>query len=285
MKIKIAVTGGSGFIGKEILLELLRNNFHALSFQRKAENNAEVDIRYFDLSNIDDRTIKILSDVDTVIHAAALVHKGDSNYSDQVCLNFKSTKKLFEVCEKAKVTKFIFLSTVAVYGLISSKEKIDIKKNVSPKSSYGKAKLMSEMYLLNKKSKIKVSVIRLPLVYGKNAPGNYGMLEKIANLNLPLPFLHIKNKRSMVSVKRVAEIIVKGVIHKDKFIGLNLLAESKPFSTEDILKKIMTNNNNSSTLFYFPPFVIRILLSLIGKSKIYEQLYKDLEFVSTISEE
>ena len=89
----------------------------------------------------------------------------------------------------------------------------------------------------------------------------------------------------MVNVKKVAEIIVKGVIYKDKFIGLNLLAETKPFSTEDILIKIRKNNNNSSTLFYFPPLLMRILLRLIGKSKIYEQLYKDLEFVSTINEE
>ena len=127
MRIKIAVTGGGGFIGKEILLELLRNNFHAISFQRTIQNNAEVEIRYFDLSNIDDKTSKILFDVDTVIHAAALVHKEDSDSSDQISLNFESTKRLFEVCEKAKVSKFIFLSTVAVYGLISSKEKIDIK--------------------------------------------------------------------------------------------------------------------------------------------------------------
>ena len=85
-----------------------------------------------------------------------------------------------------KVKKFIYLSSVGVYGVNQSVNPLGIDSSVRPISPYAKAKLMSENYLLNKKCDTKVTVLRLPLVYGKNSPGNIGTLEKLANLNIPL---------------------------------------------------------------------------------------------------
>ena len=282
MRLKVAVTGGNGFIGSEIVAELLRNEVDTLSLQRALKNNATVKIRQFDLTKLDNNTYKNLLDIDVVIHTAGLVHDLDSRNEEHTYLNFESTKRLFQICEEVGVTKFIFLSSVAVYGINSSLQKIDLQSNTSPSSSYGKAKLMSEKYLLDQNSKTSISILRLPLVYGINTPGNYGMLEKISKTKIPLPFLNVKNKRSMISVMRVAEVVAKIAINRKKNLGLHILVGKKSFSTEGIIKKLRLENGSLPMLFPFPPILMKLFLGLIGKKKIYELLYEDLEFISTI---
>lgn len=280
---KIAVTGGNGFIGNKILQSLIEQKIDVLSLQRSKINKHNVEIKKFELTDVSNMTYKILCDVDVVIHAAAHVHQHNSDENEYMNANFSATKNLFELCKKAKVKKFIFLSSVSVYGLNSSKNKINLNHNTSPNSFYGKSKLMCEDYLLNTKNSVKVSVIRLPLVYGDNAPGNFGKLQKIANTNLPLPFLNLKNKRSMIDVNIVASVTSKIALNCDAHLGLHLLCEKKPFSTKEIISRHRGLNNKSLRLFSFPIFIIKIFLVLFGKRKIYEQLFEDLEFTGTIN--
>jgi len=282
---KVAVTGGNGFIASSVLIKLINENISALSLQRSKKNKENVPIKHFDLLNIDNDLYKVLCDVDVVIHTAALVHKSNQSESEYISHNYNATKNLFELCEMAKVKKFIFLSSVSVYGLNSSNDEIDIDHPTLPTTFYGKSKLKCENFLLTKNSQVKISILRLPIVYGLDAPGNFGMLEKISNSNLPLPFLNIKNKRSMISVDNVGNILRSISININEHLGLNLLAERKSFSTKEIITKLRADKRKSPNLFLFPKFVMKLLLFLIGKKKIYDQLYEDLEFKSTINVE
>lgn len=282
MKKKIAVTGGSGFIGKKIIEELLKNGNKVVSFQRSSQNLDNVEIRHFDLSDKKSITKIMLSDIDVIIHTAALVHDIKANKNAHKTLNFEATKSLFEACQKAEVGKFIFISTVSVYGTFSSKSPISVQTQTSPITPYSIAKLNSEKFLLGSNKSTAISVIRLPLVYGDNAPGNYGALERLAKSRSPLPFLNTRNKRSIVSVELVAKIIKNAAQSKEKYLGLHLLAEIKPYSTKEIIERIRTKNRFSPMLFPVPLFLMKIVLTIIGKGQIYKQLYEDLEFVSTI---
>ena len=282
MKKKIAVTGGSGFIGKKIIEELLKNGNEVVSFQRTSQNLDNVEIRHFDLSDTKNLTKIMFSDIDVIIHTAALVHNIKANKNAHRTLNFEATKRLFEACQEAEVSKFIFISTVSVYGTFSSKNPISIQTQTSPVTPYSIAKLDAEKFLLGSNNSTAISVIRLPLVYGDNAPGNYGALERLAKSRLPLPFLNTKNKRSIVSVELVAKIIKNAAQSKEKYLGLHLLAEIRPYSTKEIIERIKTKNRFSPMLFPVPLFLMKIVLTVIGKGQMYEQLYEDLEFVSTI---
>ena len=280
---KVAVTGGNGFIASSILQKLLNQNISTLSLQRSKKNSANVQIKQFELQNINNDIYKALLDVDVVIHTAALVHKSNQSESEYILQNYSATKNLFKLCEKAKVKKFIFLSSVSVYGLNSSNNEIDINHPTSPTTFYGKSKLKCENFLLNRNSQVKVSILRLPLVYGKDAPGNFGILEKISNTNLPLPFLNVKNKRSMISTDAVGNIAMNIAVNINEHLGLNLIAERKSYSTKEIITKLRADKSKSPKLFLFPKVAIKLLLSLLGKKKTYKQLYEDLEFKSTIN--
>tara|TARA_B110000967_G_C18809797_1_gene522952 strand:- start:361 stop:1215 length:855 start_codon:yes stop_codon:yes gene_type:complete len=279
---KVGITGGNGFIGKKIILELLEKHMHIISMQRSSQNIDGVEIRNFDLSNISDKTKEIFSDIDVVIHTAALVHNRSANRKSHQKINFDATIKLVEICKSVGVQYFIFLSTVGVYGVSSSVEKISLKNKVNPISEYAKSKLDVENILLSNNSPMQVSILRLPLVYGDAAKGNFRLLEKIADTPIPLPFLNIKNKRSMVSVENVAKIIGVMVRNKNKYLGLHLLAEKKSFSTEEIIKTIKINKERRLLLFPVPTLVMKFIMNMLGQKKLYQQLFEDLEFKSSI---
>ena len=157
-----------------------------------------------------------------------------------------------------------------------------MKNKVNPISEYAKSKLDVENILLSNNSPMQVSILRLPLVYGDAAKGNFRLLEKIADTPIPLPFLNIKNKRSMVSVENVAKIIGVMIRNKNKYLGLHLLAEKKSFSTEEIIKTIKINKERRLLLFPVPEVLMKFIMNMLGQKKLYQQLFEDLEFKSSI---
>ena len=279
---KVGITGGNGFIGKKVILELLEKSIHIVSMQRSSKNIKGVEIRHFNLSNTIEKTKEIFSDIDVVIHTAALVHNRSANRKSHQKLNFDATIKLVEACKSVGVQYFIFISTVGVYGVSSSVKQISLDNKVKPITEYAKSKLDVENILLSNNSPMQISILRLPLVYGENAKGNYRLLEKIADTPIPLPFLNLKNKRSMVSVENVAKIIGVMVRNKNKYLGLHLLAEKKSFSTKEIIRAIKIKKGRRLILFPFPKLVIKFIMNIFGQKKVYQQLFEDLEFKSSI---
>lgn len=279
MTLKIAVTGGSGFIGRAVLAALAEYDVEAISLQRSAAPNPNVEIRHFDLSAIDPQA---LADIDIIIHAAALVHKQNADDDAHRVLNYAASQTLIDAARMQGVQKFIFISTVGVYGLVSSKDILTVTSPTNPQTPYAKAKLKAEDYLLENAGAMKVSIMRLPLVYGENAPGNYGALERLAKKNVPLPFGGIDNQRSMVDVAYAAKVIAHIAVNAEAHLGVQLLADQKPYSTQDIIQRIRKHYNMPLWLVVIPKSWMRALLTLLGKEALYQQLYEDLIFESSI---
>lgn len=146
------------------------------------------------------------SSFDTVLHVAAIVHKKERK--EMTSLYMKVNCDLpFSIAEKAKlegVKQFVFMSSMNVYGLnmgIVSKE-----TPLNPKTLYGKSKSKAEQKLKEIESNnFNIVIIRPPMVYGKQAKGNYGKLAKVAKI-VPL-FPDIKNQRSMIFIDNLCELI------------------------------------------------------------------------------
>lgn len=284
MVLKVGVTGGNGFIGKRIVNTLKNEGIDVVSLQRSKESDSSVEIRYFDLKLKETINKNLLIDLDIVIHIAGLAHDNFASEKQHNDINYEATKNLFNLAKLSSVKKFIFISTVAVYGLDSCSTPIDVNTITNPKTPYAKAKLMSESYILDdNETDIIVSVIRLPLVCGENAPGNFGFLEKISKTKLPLPFGITENKRSTVSVELVANVLLDAVKKLEKYNGLQILADSPPVSTKEMIVKLRKRHSISPNLIPIPKFIMKTILSIIGKKKVYNQLYEDLVFISSIN--
>ena len=283
MTVTVGITGGTGFIGKKIVDNLVEADVKVISLQRLEGGAETVPTRIFDLSNLSTINTELLEGIDIVIHTAALVHNSSANQAEHETLNRYATSKLISVSMKCNIKKFIFISTVGVYGVSSQTSSISLETSVSPQTPYAKAKRASEIELLkNASSEMKVSIFRLPLVIGKNAPGNYGFLEKISKTKFPLPFGLIANRRSVVTVDVAAKVITEAAKNLTAYEGLHLVAETPPVSTKDLIVGLRKNMGLSHNLLPIPKLIMKLILLMIGKRKVYEQLYENLVFESTI---
>ncbi len=172
IKMKILVTGGSGFIGQHIA-EMFASEGHEIIVIDKRKNKwpflyeniflVKEDIRnYGKIKNHFD-------DVDYVFHEAALVSVPESmkKPNETVDNNVKGTVNILKAAVEKNVKKVIFASSCAVYGM---NDKIPLNENAitDPLSPYAISKLSAEYFLkmYNEEFGIKTTSLRYFNVYG-----------------------------------------------------------------------------------------------------------------------
>ena len=206
---------------------------------------------------------KDFSKFEVVFHVAGIVHISIDPKLDD--LYYKVNRDLtVETAEKAKnegVRQFIFMSTMAVYGQEGKmNENITITRATAPnpKTSYGKSKLFAE-FELNKLAGdgFKVAIIRSPMVYGENCPGNYARLEKLA-LRIPV-FPMIINSRSMLSIHKLNEYIKEYVDQEAE--GIFFPQDNEYVNTSLLVQKIAKEHGKKIYLSR----TIGLLIKLFGK--------------------
>ena len=275
---KIAITGATGYIGTHICSSFDNS---LIDFVRLIRQPTKQNDRFYDLTshNIDPYLFDV---IDVLIHAAAYVHK-DNDKKKHKELNFESTKILFDLAAKNNVN-IIFLSTVGVYGKVSNKTIIDESEKAMPLNEYSKAKLDCENYLHLKfiESNIKYTIFRLPLVIGKNAPGTFGVLEKLVLLGFPLPFKNINNLRSVICVNRFSNYIAE-FCNENSFFNKSFIVKNKnDISLDQMIDFICNVNKTKIKKFYFPIFLLKTSFKIIGKKKQAQQLFDSLRFNASI---
>ncbi len=279
----IGLSGGTGFCGKGIISKSLIKKLKIVSYQRRYEPDKPYTIKEFRLETVSTMEASLFRGIETFVHTAALVHKKNQNVSKYRSLNYHATKELFHKCIEAGVKKFIFFSTVGVYGLTSSTDSIRLDSTIDPKSAYAQSKLDAENYLMEHSPfyDIEVLILRFPLIYGPGAPGNFGFLTNVSRWPIPLPFKNVKNRRSMISIDNVGNLITDIVSRKIKWTGVQLITEPEPFSTESIILCQRENGKKPVMLFSMPKLLMKMMFSLAGRKTMYHQLYEDLVFESS----
>jgi UDP-glucose 4-epimerase len=164
----ILVTGTSGFVGKKLLAALVEEYGaeHILALTSKPTSLCRY-LLHHDYSFGNDYLLKSgYSSIDTVIHAGAFIPKNASESNDwiQCSSNIANTEKLLKL-ELPQLKKFIFLSTIDVYG----KDAIITEESpVDPPSLYGHSKLYCEKMISSwAKANHKIAqVLRIGHIYG-----------------------------------------------------------------------------------------------------------------------
>ena len=168
----ILITGSTGFLGG-IIRNDLQNDYSIFGLSR---SNSEYNIQL--QSNIP----VFIEDFNIVIHSAGKAHivpKCDKENSEFFEINVQGTQNLLKGIELNKVLpkSFIFISTVAVYG-VDQGENINENTPLLANDSYGKSKIQAEKLVLEwcQKNNVICTILRLPLLVGDNPPGNLGAM-------------------------------------------------------------------------------------------------------------
>jgi len=260
---KILVTGSNGYLGSSFI-----NNYKAKYFFEK-----------FSLLNqrLDDINF---NEIDVVLHCAALVHqKVEQPYEKYQEINVDYPLKLSKLAKQNGVKQFVFISTIAVYG--EEKEKLDENTICNPIIAYGKSKLEAEKELLKlNDDNFVVSIIRPPMVYGKDAPGNIDSLIKLVKKLSIIPLGGIENKRSFISIQNLCHMIDEVIIQQKA--GIFLASDDESLSTTRLIELIAKNLDKKIYLLKIPFF--ETLLKIV-KPSFHKRLYGSLEVDNSITKE
>lgn len=275
---KIAISGANGFIGKKLTKSLEDKGFNIIKIRRKKDNSGVLTNRF--LLNLKD--INYLKEVDIVIHCAARVHQLRENKEKVAEMyqesNVKNTKELAEISAQLGVKKFIFLSTIKVNGEETKKnECFDEKSLENPSDIYAKSKYAAEKELILLNKKLKIIIIRPPLVYGPGVGANFKKILWAINNELPLPFKNAANKRSFIYIDNLISFIYECCIKKEADNKIFTISDNEDLSTKDLIEKISIFMNKDIRLFYINKRLLRILFKVIGKEDSFNKLFKSLK--------
>jgi nucleoside-diphosphate-sugar epimerase len=203
--LNLLLTGASGFLGNCLLKELSKSyNIETLGLG----NINNIDI------NLANEIPKLRKHHDIVLHAAGKAHsvpRSQEESLDFFKINLDGTKNLCKAFDKKiKPKAFIFISTVAVYGLEYG-ENISEESPLNGTIPYALSKIQAEEYLTDwcKKNDIKLTILRPALLAGKNPPGNLGAMINGINTGKYFRIGKGEARKSILMVEDIARLVPK----------------------------------------------------------------------------
>lgn len=228
----LLITGANGMVGRA-LIELLINNSNnkikALTYPGESivlPHSPCVEIIEGDINSID--WAPLLEGVGTVVHLAAKVHvfdRREAGWEQFYETNVVATRKLCLQAVKAKIRKFLFVSTVGIYGDYPQQDRSG-ELIIAPQTNYARSKLMAEGEVVNiLGGRVPYLIFRPVMMYGPGDRGNMGrMIQAIKHRRFIIPGSG-KNKKSALFVEDFARIIAASLeddsLYNETFIVSN----------------------------------------------------------------
>ncbi|MDV5860892.1 SDR family oxidoreductase [Pseudomonas mendocina] len=281
------LTGSTGFVGSALLSELKKlPDFRVVSAVRSAVVSASDDVVV--VGNINGTTdySSALNGVDVVVHSAARAHVMRDEVADPLAeyrkVNVEGTLNLAKQAVAAGVKRFVFISTIGVHGLNSSRPFKETDTE-APHDAYAISKYEAEQGLRKLATEIglEVVIIRPPLVYGGAAPGNFRSLINLTSKSVPLPFGAVNNHRSMVYVGNLVSFIIRCIQHPAAANQTFLVSDGEDVSLRNLVTYIRLCLGRSPRLLPVPVGLFKLAGALTGKRGVVDRLVGDLQVDSS----
>lgn len=282
-RLNVLVTGASGFVGGP-LSQALRNNGHDVTAvsRRGTEIPGVTNVTVADFNNIDMLT-ETLRGVDVVVHAAARVHVMNETAANPLAefraVNRDLTQNIATAAHRAGVKRFVFLSTIKVFGETSPRElPFTAATPPRPVDPYGVSKLEAEQALFDfaASSGLEVVVIRPPLIYGPGVRANFERMVRLIGRGIPLPFGGIRNRRSLVALDNLLDLIKACVSSPHASGQVFCVSDSSPISTPELFRAVGEAMDRSVMMIAIPETFLAVAFKLIGKSAYIDRLISSL---------
>jgi nucleoside-diphosphate-sugar epimerase len=249
-KVKILVTGSTGFVGT--------------NFIKYVKESSNIELDYLTREQLNSEKITIF-DYDVILHLAGKAHdlKNTSKTDEYYRINFGLTKNLIDSFIESNVSKFIYISSVKAVA-DSVKNKLDESYQPNPFTPYGKSKLLAEKYIQEKliDSAKKFYIIRPCMIHGPGNKGNLNLLYSFVEKGIPWPLGGFMNRRSFLSIENLCFVIREIGDRDDISSGIYNLADDESLSTNTIIDIISEVIEKRIRVLKIPQSLIRILFSL-----------------------
>ena len=281
---KVLVTGAAGFIGRRVceVLHAQKISVQPIIRTQSAVNFPQAPILIGNITAATDWHAALVG-VDTIIHLAARVHVMQDTAIDPLAefrtTNVDATLNLAKQAIQAGVRRFIFVSTVKVNGEETPQRPYTVFDQPAPLDPYGKSKLEAELALqaLANESGLELVIIRSPLVYGPHVRANFFKLMQITQMGLPLPFGGVNNRRSLVALDNLVDLLITCIYHPQAVNQIFLISDDDDVSLSKLLQLIAQAMNKKIWLLPAPIKLLQLIGILTGKSAVINRLFGSLQ--------
>lgn len=283
----VLLTGATGFIGQALLARLSAlPSLEIVAVSRRPATVLHAAVVNAQITEISADTCwrELLKSGGVVVHTAARVHVMNDRVSDPLAefrkVNVEGTLNLARQAVAAGVKRFIFISSVKVNGERTAPGKAycsDSKPD--PMDPYAISKLEAEEGLreLARESGLEVVIIRPPLVYGPGVRANFLSMMRWLSKGIPLPLGDIRNRRSLVALDNLVDLIAVCIEHPLAANQTFLVSDGEDLSTTELLRRMASALGKSAWLLPVPVWLLEVGAGLLGKRALAQRLCGSLQ--------
>jgi len=288
----LLLTGATGFLGRR-LAEALQSRSE-LKLTAVVRRRVEIlGARIVEVRGLDADTdwSTALTNQQVVIHSAARAHIMKDAVADPLAeyrrVNVDGTLNLARQAAQAGVKRFIFVSSVKVNGEHTGDKPFGHLDLPAFQDPYGQSKFEAEQGLreIAGQTGTEVVVIRPPLVYGPGVKGNFKSLLALTMRRLPLPLGAIQNRRSLVALDNLIDLIITCIDHPAAANQTFLVSDDQDLSTTQLLRLLGQAAGKPARLIPVSSRVLQPCARLIGKKSVADRLLGNLQVDVTHTKE
>jgi len=282
---RILVTGASGFVGGQLVMRFADQPSVAVlgAVRSKPVDNHSGLIAVGEISGDTDWSTA-LQGQHVIVHTAARAHIMNDAAADPLTefrsVNVAGTLNLARQAAAAGVGRFVFISSIKVNGEQTPLGTCFTANDLpAPEDSYGISKWEAEEGLqkISQETGMDVVIIRPPLVYGPDVKGNFASMIKLVDSGLPLPLGAVHNKRSLVALDNLVDLITTCIDHPGAANQTFLVSDGEDLSTTQLLQGVAEAMGKPSRLIPVPASLLQFGATLLGKKAMAQRLLGSLQ--------
>ena len=270
---KVLVTGATGFVGKFLVKELLKENYDITCLVRKSSNISGLErtnLIFGDITN-EESVDKAVQGKDIIFHLvgigsiSALSRK---SYEIFRKINIEGTRNVLEACRKHKTKKIIYLSSTAAMGLIR-KNLVNEQDACNPKTPYQKSKYESEQLIKN--YNLPVVILRPTMIYGPEM--KHSQILKIYKIIKKGFFPFVDGGKATIPAVHVKDVVssILAAVKNGKTGEIYIIASDDYKTLKEIVNIIQRKENMKlvkinlpKTFLKVPIFILQNISLLFG---------------------
>lgn len=284
---RILVTGTSGFLGGRLMERALGAGHEVTAVVRgSVPDDKRAGLRTVRIGEICGHTQwdQALEGVTTIIHAAGRAHIMRETATDPLSefrrVNTDGTRRLAECAARHGVRRVVYISSIKVNGERTEAPHGSFREDDSPRPSdpYGVSKLEAEVALADvaARSGIEFAIVRPPLIYGPGVRANFLSLLRWIDRGLPLPLGAVDNRRTLVSVWNLCDLLLACATHPKAAGQLFLAGDTPAVSTAELVRMLARAMGRPARLVPVPLAALRAAGSLLGRGEQIRRLCDSL---------